>query len=248
MDRRGSSYNKCRAYSVLKDVRKQKRRKWEEEIASQVKKHWSDNFTVEVQSSGDISAEPVSRQKIEEHFVTDLDQRNDENRPSSTSSAVAEERQDVSSKNTIDEMAEAITGGNDIGLWALWPANIPEKCRNIGWNMKQVHFDIVIKSQFLNMMFHNTKGTFHGNVPQVLFRRQNHNGEVIDISWLCISPSQTCVKCFTCRLMCADTTKCAHFLIGKGICGWKYAVDSLRSHENSMQHIDATSTFSRRRN
>jgi len=71
---------------------------------------------VEVQSSGDISAEPVSRQKIEEHFVTDLDQRNDENRPSSTSSAVAEERQDVSSKNTIDEMAEAITGGNDIGL------------------------------------------------------------------------------------------------------------------------------------
>jgi len=24
-------------------------------------------------------------------------------------------------------MADAVTGGNDIGLWALWPANIPEK-------------------------------------------------------------------------------------------------------------------------
>jgi len=38
-----------------------------------------------------------------------------------TSSAVAEERQDISSTNTIDEIADAITGGNDIGLWALWP-------------------------------------------------------------------------------------------------------------------------------
>ena len=59
--------------------------------------------------------------------MTDLDLHIYENRPSLTSSAVAEERQDVSSKNTLDEMADAITGGNDIGLWALWPANIPEK-------------------------------------------------------------------------------------------------------------------------
>jgi len=29
-------------------------------------------------------------------------------------------------------MAAVITGGNDIGLYALWPANIPEKCGNIG--------------------------------------------------------------------------------------------------------------------
>jgi len=43
-----------------------------------------------------------------------------------TSSAVAEERQEVSSKNTIYEMADAITGGNDIGLWS---DNIPEKIR-----------------------------------------------------------------------------------------------------------------------
>jgi len=24
-------------------------------------------------------------------------------------------------------MADATTGGNDIGLWAFWPANIPDK-------------------------------------------------------------------------------------------------------------------------
>jgi len=82
---------------------------------------------VAVKTSGDFSAEPVRAQKIEEHVVTDLDPCNDENRPSLTNSAVTEERQDVSSKNTIDEVADAFTGGNDIGLWALWPTNIPEK-------------------------------------------------------------------------------------------------------------------------
>jgi len=61
--------------------------------------------------------------------VTDLDLRNDENRSSLTSGAVAEERQEVSSKNTIYEIAEAITTGKDIGLWE---ANIPKKCGNIG--------------------------------------------------------------------------------------------------------------------
>ena len=64
--------------------------------------------------------------------MTDLDLRNDENRSRLTSSAVAEECQEVSQKSKIDEMANAITGGNDIGLWALWPANIPGKCGNIG--------------------------------------------------------------------------------------------------------------------
>ena len=54
------------------------------------------------------------------------------------------------------------------------------------------------------------------------------------------------VKCFTCRLMCADRTKCAHFLIGKGIFDWKHALERLRSHEHSMERIDFAITFSRR--
>jgi len=62
-----------------------------------------------------------------------------------------------------------------------------------------------------------------------LIRRQNHNG-------------------FTCRLMCADAAKCAHFLIRKEIFDWKHALERLRSHEQSMEHMDATITFSRRCN
>jgi len=70
----------------------------------------------------------------------------------------------------MSDMADAITGGSDIGLWALWPANLPEEGGNIGWNMKQVLFDIVLKF-ILNMMFYNTEKTetCQGNVTQVLF-------------------------------------------------------------------------------
>ena len=57
-----------------------------------------------VKSSGDISAKPVRGQKIE--VGADLDLRNDDNRPSLASGAVAEERQEVSSKNTIDEFSD----------------------------------------------------------------------------------------------------------------------------------------------
>ena len=82
-----------------------------------------------VKSSGDISAKLLRGQKIEEHVVTELDLCNDENRPSLTSGALAEERQDVSSKGTVDKMADVITGSNQIGLES---GHIPEKCRNIG--------------------------------------------------------------------------------------------------------------------
>ena len=61
---------------------------------------------------------------------------------------MAEERQDVSSKNTMNEMADVITGGNDIGLWALWPASIPEKMREYWLRYKTAFFNIVMKSHF----------------------------------------------------------------------------------------------------
>jgi len=69
--------------------------------------------------------------------VTDLVLRNDEDRSSLTSGAapVAEERQEASSKNTMDEMAAAITGGRDIGLW-LAIGSIP---KNAGLLVKKLN-------------------------------------------------------------------------------------------------------------
>jgi len=68
-----------------------------------------------MKSTGDVSAEPVRGRKSKNIFLqTDLDGRNDENRPSSTTCAAAEERQEVSSKNTIDELSDIFTEGKDI--------------------------------------------------------------------------------------------------------------------------------------
>jgi len=121
------NFNKCRACpnGSIRCKKSNEAKMREEKVAA--KKHSSDYFTVAVKSSGGISAEPVRGQKIEECVVTDLYLRNHEKRPSS--SAVAKGRQDVSLKNTIDEIADAITGGNNIGLPFLWPASISEKMR-----------------------------------------------------------------------------------------------------------------------
>jgi len=70
--------------------------------------------------------DPLRGQNIEEHVVTDLDVPNNDNRPSLISGSAADERQEVSSTNTIDELSNAITGGTDIGLWSSY---IPEKIR-----------------------------------------------------------------------------------------------------------------------
>jgi len=64
---------------VLKDV-KSRGKNERGRSCSQVKKHSSCYFTVAVKSSADISAEPVGGEKFEEHVVTDLGLRNDENR------------------------------------------------------------------------------------------------------------------------------------------------------------------------
>ena len=88
-----------------------------------------------VKSSGDISAERVRGQKIEEHVVTNLDVRDDNNRPNLNSGA-AEEREEVSLENTIDELSNAITGGKDI---VSGHPIYRKKCGNIGWKTKS-HF------------------------------------------------------------------------------------------------------------
>jgi len=95
-------------------------------------------------------------------------------------------------------------------------------------------------------MFHNRKDrSLSRKCTASLIRRQNHNGAVIDRSWLCFCPSQTYVKCFTCRLTALIRTKCGHFRIRKGIFNWKHVLEGLRNHEHPMEHTDDTITFSR---
>jgi len=47
----------------------------------------------------------------------------------------------------------------------------------------------------------------------------------------------TCFYCFSCRLMCADMTKCANFLIRKVICGWKHAEEPSNHWNRKMPRL-----------
>ena len=124
----------------------------------------------------------------------------------------------------------------------LWPANMPENMRKYWLKKETGSFWHCDEKPFFksDVSQHRKDRNLSRKCTTSLIRRQNHNGEVLDRRWLCFSPAQTCVKCFTCRLMCADTIKCAHFLIRKGIFDWKHALERLSSHEHWMERMDAT--------
>jgi len=89
---------------------------------------------------------------------------------------------------------------------------------------------------------HRKTETHHGNAPRILFGARTTTTKSLKEAGF-VFLLHTFVYCLKCTLMSAETTKCAHFLIRKGICDWK-----LRSHEQLMEHKDATITFSRRCN
>ena len=74
-------------------------------------------------------------------------------------------------------MADAIAGGNDIGLWAFWPANLPEKTREYWLKYETGSYWHCDEKSFLehDVPLDNTDKTetSHGNVPQILFVARN---------------------------------------------------------------------------
>ena len=96
------------------------------------------------------------------------------------------------------------------------------------------------------VLWHRKDRTLSRKSTTSLIHHQNHNGEVIDRSCLFFLLRELVFHFY--RLMCADTTKCARFLIRKGIFDWENTLEHLRSHEHSMEYKDATITFSRRCN
>ena len=124
------------------------------------------------------------------------------------------------------------------GVWPLWPHWL-RLCLVIRYT--GTHTGILVENEKLilkhNVPQHRKDRNSSRKCTTSLIRRQNHNAEAVERSWLCFFPSQTYIYCFTCRLMCADT-------INKE----SETGSSLRSHEQTMENKDATITFSRRCN
>ena len=137
-----------------------------------------------------------------------------------------------------------------IGHWALWQVNIQEKMLEYWLIYQPVLFWQCEEELFLkhNLPQHKKDRNLSRIWKVLLYKSYSSPEPQWRSSWqklALLSHSQTCVECLTCRLMCANTIKCAH------ISHWKHAPQRL-SHdelvEHIMEHIDATITFSRRCN
>lgn len=155
------------------------------------------------------------------------------------------EKEADSGTSYVEAEVEGPPGGNDIGLW---PSIISEQMRDY-WLKRGVstiqHCD---ESLFIAHSVQQPRKD--RNIPRMctlgLFRRQNHNGEVITRNWLCFSPSNGRVYCFTCRLMCLTTAPESSQLSSNGFCDWKHSQERIQSHEQSTDHLKATIAFNRR--
>jgi len=74
-----------------------------------------------------------------------------------------------------------------------------------------------------------------------LFRLQNHNGEVVDRRWLCIHKVMFIVALN--RMMCACRLNVRISSLGKGFYDWKHALERLRNHKQSMEHMPRLHLF-----
>jgi len=71
-----------------------------------------------------------------------------------------------------------------------------KKCGNIGWNMKQVHFEIWWKVFFKTWYSTTQKKELKllTDMYHKSYSSPEPRGKVINRSWLCFCPSQTCVS------------------------------------------------------
>lgn len=139
---------------------------------------------------------------------------------------------------------EDLSGGNDIGIW---PSIIPEHMQDYWLKRGASTVQHCDKRLFAAHSVHQPRKD--RNISRLctigLFRRQTHNGEVIPRNWLCFSPSNGRVYCFTCKLMNLKSESSSK-LSSEGFCDWKHSQDRIQSHEQSTEHLNATIAFSRR--
>ena len=146
----------------------------------------------------------------------------------------------------VEDNVEGPPGGNDIGLW---PPIISDQMREYWLKMGVSTLQHCDESLFSAHSAQQNRNDVSGSrmCTLSLFRRRNHNGEVITRTWLCFSPSNGRVYCFTCRLMKLDTEISESSQLSfHGFYDWKHAHFRLNKHERSMGHMKATLASSRR--
>ena len=121
---------------------------------------------------------------------------------------------------------------SDIGSW---PDKLEESQIDLlvcqGPNKYQNKDDELFKSCKLQMQPDNVQRYCNMSI----FKRKTANGEKVDRSWLCYSPSKGSVFCFFCKLL-SDSNIA---LTDTGYYDWRHAQQHFIGHEQSVNHIQA---------
>ena len=186
----------------------------------------------------DFMAKSVATSEV--HDVTDTVAEN-------VSEHVIEAVEVQCTKDTIAQMevmqysdsTDSALKEKDIGLW---PKNLSSSAVEF-WIKKGVkdvqHCDETLLQQ--KSYVQNVDGCDR-RCHVGMFERQNQNGEKVQRSWVCFSPSNGKLYCFVCKIMGATPSR----FTDEGFCDWKHYGYRMSAHEKSQEHLQAVVALARR--
>ncbi|XP_031345831.1 zinc finger MYM-type protein 1-like [Photinus pyralis] len=125
---------------------------------------------------------------------------------------------------------------NDIGLWPTNVSHLIDYWSKVGTSALQNCNDEIFKEKSFKQIVGSGANVNARRCQLSMFKRRSHNGEMIERSWLCFSPSNGRVYCFACKLLSSADTQFSR----DGYCDWKHASSRLVAHEISKPHLNAT--------
>ena len=156
-----------------------------------------------------------------------------------------DESSDVGLQQTSDEhLGETVSAVDDDDV-GMWPERITKPL--VDFWVKEHGVDLQhCDDDLFKLKSSKQKGGYESSrtrrcTPST-FERHNQNGEIVNRSWLCFSPTNGRVYCYVCKLLSASRTQFTH----GGFCDWKHASDRLSDHERSKSHLDAVVALAHR--
>ncbi|XP_071970354.1 zinc finger protein 862-like [Engystomops pustulosus] len=180
----------------------------------------------------DLTAEGGAEAGLEVAAMTEADSADDE-------MAKAKEVHDVGRSKGISSFQQC----NDVGLW-------PKKCCSEFidfWategskRLQHCTFKQLQKSVTQRCKKRENR-SMDRKCSKQLFIRKKRNGESVNRSWLCFSPSQGKVYCYVCKLI----TPQKENLSGEGFSDWKHAHVRMAEHEISKSHLNSVTVLGKR--
>ena len=241
MSGQGDRHKGARSYASGATKRKHAKEKKEKETRVLLKMSRMTDFMESNKEANTTSTQ-------EKNAIVDevTHKENEESQPGTSTSDEQQNPEPVdptndTEKNTEEMMTNADSADteNDIGKW---PDHLSSSV--VDYWIKKSSKDLQhCNENVIEQKSHQQTGEGTNRKCTVgMFTRRMQNGESINRSWMCFSPSTGRVYCFACKLMGAPQSQLTH----GGFCDWRHASARLVEHETSKDHLQAILGLARR--